>query len=55
MEYIVQLLQDNRDEKYGDFQGALIPSVSQDNVIGVRTPKLRALAKEIKNAGFRPA
>ena len=50
MEYIVQLLQNNRDEKYGTFQGALIPSVSQDNVIGVRTPKLRALAKEIKKS-----
>ena len=39
-----------RDEKYRDFQAKLIPDVSQDRMIGVRTPDLRALAKEIKDA-----
>ncbi len=35
-----------RDEKYRNFQSALIPTVLSDTFIGVRTPDLRALAKE---------
>ncbi len=36
-----------RDEKYRDFQSRLIPSVSPDTVIGVRTPDLRRYAKRL--------
>ena len=36
-----------RDEKYGEFQTKLIPSVNTAAVIGVRTPELRKLAKEL--------
>lgn len=35
------------DEKYRDFQRSLIPSVSPDTVIGVRTPDLRKYAKRL--------
>ena len=35
-----------KDEKYGDFQAKLIPTVDPEKIIGVRTPALRALAKE---------
>ena len=35
-----------RDEGYKSFQTKLIPTVSPDSVIGVRTPELRKLAKE---------
>ncbi len=35
-----------RDEGYKSFQVKLIPTVSPDSVIGVRTPELRKLAKE---------
>ena len=35
-----------QDVKYRDFQGKLIPTVDPENVIGVRTPELRKLAKE---------
>ena len=34
-----------QDIKYRDFQSKLIPTVSPDNFIGVRTPELRKLAK----------
>lgn len=37
-----------RDEKYRDFNSKLIPSVQPERVIGVRTPALRALAKELR-------
>ena len=36
-----------RDEGYRDFQSALIPTVSKDAFIGVRTPDLRSMAKEL--------
>ena len=36
-----------QDVKYRDFQARLIPTAAPDTVIGVRTPELRRLAKEI--------
>ena len=38
-----------RDEKYAVFSAKLIPTVEPDRFIGVRSPQLRALAKELKN------
>ena len=35
-----------QDVKYRDFQVPIVPSVSPDSMIGVRTPELRRLAKE---------
>ena len=35
-----------QDQKYRDFQIKLIPTVDPENVIGVRTPILRKMAKE---------
>lgn len=37
-----------QDEKYKDFQSALTPTVNKTEFIGVRTPELRSLAKELK-------
>ena len=39
-----------RDEKYAAFSAKLIPTVAPDRFIGVRSPQLRALAKELKNS-----
>ncbi|MBO4901502.1 MAG: DNA alkylation repair protein [Lachnospiraceae bacterium] len=36
-----------QDEKYRDFQGNLTPTVGSEQMIGVRTPLLRGLAKEL--------
>ena len=36
-----------QDTKYRDFQGKLIPTVDPKTIIGVRTPDLRTLAKEL--------
>ena len=38
-----------RDEKYRDFQSALIPTVQKSSFIGVRTPDLKRLAKEFSS------
>ena len=40
-----------KDDKYRDFTAALIPTVQKERVIGVRTPALRKLAKEIYKRG----
>lgn len=37
-----------KDEKYRDFNASLMPTVDKALVIGVRTPALRSLAKELK-------
>lgn len=40
-----------RDEGYKKFNSSLIPTVSADTVIGIRTPQLRKLAKELIKSG----
>ena len=36
-----------KDETYADFQRNLIPTIPGESIIGVRTPKLRKIAKEL--------
>jgi len=40
-----------RDEKYRAFQARLIPNIAPETIIGVRTPALRSLAKQLYRAG----
>ena len=40
-----------QDEAYGAFQVKLIPTAPKDSFIGVRTPALRAFAKELYKSG----
>ena len=47
---IRERLQSLQDLKYRDFQASLMPTVPTERVIGVRTPALRALARELRNA-----
>lgn len=43
-----------QDEKYRDFQSRLIPTIEKGTIIGVRTPQLRAYAKQLaKRADVR--
>ncbi len=48
---IRKALFDARDEKYRDFQSALMPTIPKETVIGVRTPALRKIAKQILRDG----
>lgn len=41
-----------QDETYRDFQAPLIPTVPRERIIGVRTPALRMLAKELKGTAL---
>ena len=38
-----------KEEEYRAFQCKLMPNIAAENVLGVRTPLVRALAKELKN------
>ena len=50
---ILNCLHELQDEKYRDFQRRLIPNIPPESIIGVRTPELRKLAKEIgADSGF---
>ena len=40
-----------QDKTYGAFQAKLIPTVDPARIIGVRTPELRAFAKDLYKAG----
>ena len=45
--FVRERLFELRDEEYREFHSRLIPNVPYDKIIGVRTPKVRALVAEI--------
>lgn len=49
MKSITEELLSLKDEKYKEFQCALMPTVDPERVIGVRTPALRSLSKRLWN------
>ncbi len=46
---IQRQLLDLQDKPYAEFQSKLLPNISRETIIGVRTPYLRKLAKQISN------
>lgn len=46
---IKQELLNLKDEEYKKFHAKLIPTVNPDTIIGIRTPVLRAYAKNVKD------
>lgn len=54
MKTITERLFKLQDKKYRELQSKIIPNINVDNIIGVRTPELRKLAKElVKNNNFK--
>lgn len=47
MNEVEKILFELKDEKYSEFQRKLVPNIPGESIIGVRTPALRALAKQI--------
>ena len=47
MKEIQELLLARQDIKYRDFQAPLFPNIDKEKMIGVRTPELKKLAKEL--------
>lgn len=52
MEQITKRLFEMQDLKYRDFNAKLIPDTDKEKVIGVRSPQLKALAKEMQKSGL---
>ncbi len=44
---IYNILMKYKDENYKEFQSKLVPNISADTIIGVRTPDLRKIAKDL--------
>jgi 3-methyladenine DNA glycosylase AlkD len=51
MTSIIEQLQASRDEAYAAFQRKLLPTVDPASIIGVRTPALRGMAKQLERDG----
>ena len=47
MKEIVDLLYSKQDIKFRDFQAPLFPTIDKERIIGVRTPDIKQLAKEL--------
>lgn len=48
---ILQKLLSLADSPYKEFSAPLLPTIPRENIIGIRTPILRAYAKELKKKG----
>ena len=44
---VYEKLVEVKDDEYKEFQAKLVPNISPDVIIGVRTPQMRAVAKEV--------
>ena len=44
---IYDRLKKYEDEKYQKFQAKLVPNIDSNTIIGVRTPDMRSIAKEV--------
>jgi hypothetical protein len=47
---VYEMLLEAKDDKYREFQEKLVPNISPDTIIGVRTPDMRKIAKEVFNS-----
>ena len=48
---LTQKLFEVQDTEYREFQAKLVPNISKESMIGVRTPQMRAIAKEFFGKG----
>ena len=46
MTLIDRLMKDS-DNEYREFQSKLVPNISKESILGIRTPKIREIAKEV--------
>lgn len=47
---IVERLMQYQDIKYKDFQSNLVPNIDKETIIGVRTPNMRQIVKDVYNS-----
>lgn len=44
---LIDILKIEKDDAYKEFQSKLVPNISKDTILGIKTPKLRKIAKEV--------
>ncbi|MCR5847907.1 MAG: DNA alkylation repair protein [Lachnospiraceae bacterium] len=44
---VYERLKEKQDKEYREFQSKLVPNIDKSTIIGVRTPDMRAIAKEL--------
>ena len=49
---LLDALYENQDEPYRQMQIRLLPNLSPDSIIGVRTPVIRSIARQLEDASF---
>ena len=47
---LLDVLYENQDETYRQMQIGLLPNLEPDSIIGVRTPMLRSIARQLEDA-----
>ena len=47
---LIDVLHENQDDTYRQMQIRLLPNLSPDSIIGVRTPVLRSIARQLEDA-----
>ncbi len=52
---VYEKLFEAKDDEYKEFQAKLVPNIDPATIIGVRTPQMRAIAKEVFNSDERDA
>lgn len=50
---IYGLLSKVKDDEYREFQSRLVPNISKETILGVRTPEMRKIAKEVFESDYR--
>ena len=50
---VLQRLIDKKDDDYKKFQAKLVPNISPDKILGVRTPEIRKITKEFFDSNDR--
>lgn len=55
MKEVLDLLTPYVDIKYKDFTASLNPTVAKENILGIRMPTIKKLAKEIKDEAYIPS
>ena len=44
---------EEKDDEYKKFQARLVPDIPPETIVGVRTPQMRRIAKEVFESGYR--
>ena len=52
MKIVEEKILEHKDSKYQEFQSKLVPNINSEKIVGVRTPDLKIIAKEIFQSDY---